>query len=263
VAPASETGFRVVDGSNRLVAVSVVGGKPMRLMVEKAAVSLLLFLLGINLAAAQSDAKATSEIEKLKARVQQLEQETEQLHKEIAELRQELALLRTRAAAPGSEGRLFTALASAKESANRAQCANNLSQAYKAMHIYVFEFGKNRFYPPHVGEKFWLCLAGRCEDKASHPAGYFEKAPLVEHEDEDIFKCPSAKSPKGAMDYLGPRKHTPAGTPSAMVDGLPGNTPLAADKKGNHKEGGNVLFFDGSVRYLTGEEYETALKELE
>jgi prepilin-type processing-associated H-X9-DG protein len=142
-----------------------------------------------------------------------------------------------------------------------AACAYNLSQLYKAMHMYIQAYGNREYYPPHVGQQFWFCLAGKCNDNKAHPASYFEKAPLFGN--VYLFLCPRMNSPEGDIDYIGPRKLTPEGSPSALADGLPKDTPIAADKKGNHKDRGNVLFFDGRVQFLTGEEYEKALKELE
>jgi prepilin-type processing-associated H-X9-DG protein len=63
-------------------------------------------------------------------------------------------------------------------------------------------------------------------------------------------------------DYLGPARHlaVPVGNPSALVDGVPSRYPIACDAPGNHKEGGNVLWFDGSVTFLRGQDYEAAVK---
>jgi prepilin-type processing-associated H-X9-DG protein len=149
----------------------------------------------------------------------------------------------------------------ARESARRALCQNNLSQLYKAMHVYVSAYGRNKLYPPHTGTAFWTCLAGCCGDTQRHRDAYFARSPCFGN--PDLYKCPSAKTSKGTVDYLGPRKLTPEGTLSALEDGLDAHAPLAADRKGNHAEGGNVLLFDGSVKFLKGEEYEQALKGLQ
>jgi prepilin-type processing-associated H-X9-DG protein len=152
-----------------------------------------------------------------------------------------------------------------RESAYRASCANNLSQLYKAMLIYRSTFGNNVDYMPHHGQAFFKCLLGHGEP---HPSSYEQKAPCCGN--KELFICPSGGTiiesvvADGNMpDYLGPKKHTPNGTPSALDDSVPANTPIAADKKHNHTAGGNVLFFDGTVRFLIGVEYEMALNELE
>lgn len=155
---------------------------------------------------------------------------------------------------------LLPALAAAREAANRVSCANNLNQMYKAMHIYVATFGRNSAYPPHAGEAYFLCLKG-CQDPA-HPAGYAAQAPLM---GSDLFECPSASTAPGTMDYRGPKRFEglkPEGV-SALADEVPPDRVIGCDKKGNHRDGGNGLRFDGSVRFLKDAEYEEALKTTE
>jgi prepilin-type processing-associated H-X9-DG protein len=198
-------------------------------------------------------------IEKAK-KLQSLERSAEGLANELAgkDPRKQEALLQAIVeAVPGYAKRLE----SAKEAANLGTCKNHLKIIYVQMQIYCTTFGKNRDYPPHAGVTFWLCLAGKCGEPGLHPAGYAAKAPLAKEPGD--LKCPTAKAKDSVIDYLGPKKHTPDGTPSALKDSLPGETPIAADKKGNHADGGNVLFFDGSIRFLKGDEYEKALKQLE
>jgi prepilin-type processing-associated H-X9-DG protein len=154
------------------------------------------------------------------------------------------------------------AVAAAKASALQAACANNLAHIGKGLQIYRGMFGKESGYPPHTGQTFLLCLAGKCGKQNLHPREYFEKAPL-KSEPASLFKCPATKSRSSLLDYLGPRKQTPAGVTSALAEGMRPDTPVAADKKGHHPHGGNVLFLDGSVKFLRGEEYEAAIKQLE
>ena len=130
------------------------------------------------------------------------------------------------------------------------------------MKYYVQAYGDKRDYPPHVGQQFWFCLSQKCSDKNQHPLTYYTKTPIMTDRG-DLYVCPATSSSEGTCNYLGPKKHTPEGKPSALADGFPPDTPIAADMRGNHKDGGNVLFFDGRVQFLTGEEYEKALKELE
>jgi hypothetical protein len=162
---------------------------------------------------------------------------------------------------------IFPPLNSPREPANRASCANNLKQMYSAMNIYHSNFGNSVYYMPHQGQAFFTCLLGHPE---SHSNTYEQNAPFNDAGFRRIFCCPSSgdnpakvKACGNMPDYLGPKKHTPAGTLSALDDSVPANTPIAADKKGNHRDGGNVLFFDGTMQFLRGVEYEKALKELE
>jgi prepilin-type processing-associated H-X9-DG protein len=147
------------------------------------------------------------------------------------------------------------------ETPYKSICQNNLKNIHVGMCVYYSAFGSNHDYPPHVGTKFLLCLAGLCDDKRQHPHAYFNKAPLAGIGND--FNCLLSKEEGVFASYLGPKKHTPNDNPSALAKDLPPDTPIAADKKGNHKDGGNVLFFDGSVKFLPDEEYEKALKELE
>jgi prepilin-type processing-associated H-X9-DG protein len=144
---------------------------------------------------------------------------------------------------------------------SKPSCRSNLLDIYWGLRTYVSGYGEKQGYPPHVGTDVWLCLIGRCGDKNQHPDTYFEDAPL--YECDDVFICPETRKLEYSFDYLGPRKRTPEGNPCALMEGLPPDTPVAADKKGNHPDGGNVLFFDGSIKFLQGEEYEKAMKELE
>jgi prepilin-type N-terminal cleavage/methylation domain-containing protein len=82
---------------------------------------------------------------------------------------------------------LLPALASAKESANRASCKNNLKQMHTGMALYVSSYGKNKLYPPHLEDTFLNCLRGSCG--GTHPNPWTQRAPLPSH--HDLFVCPS------------------------------------------------------------------------
>lgn len=152
---------------------------------------------------------------------------------------------------------LLPALASAKESANRATCGSNLNQLYKALHVYTSQFGRHSQFPPHAGEEMWLCLKGHA---GGHPSTYAERAPL--YGSGEIFKCPSAATPPGTMDYRGPARYEklPPTSLSALADSVPTNRAIGCDKQANHKDGGNVLRFDGTVLFMEDTEYQDAMK---
>jgi len=160
----------------------------------------------------------------------------------------------------------ITATSPVKVSASRASCQNNLSQMYKAMHVYVSAFGKNTNYMPHSGDAFFTCLLGH--GAPDHPPLYATRAPF--YGNLGLFVCPSSGSdetlvqPGGAMaDYRGPKRHAsvPAGWPSALMDGIPAGYVIGCEAPGNHKgAGGNVLRFDGSVSFRTDDEYQAAVQ---
>jgi prepilin-type processing-associated H-X9-DG protein len=151
-------------------------------------------------------------------------------------------------------------------SANRAVCQSNLSQMYKAMHVYVSAFGKNTNYMPHSGDAFFTCLLGH--GAPDHPPLYATKAPF--YGNLSLYVCPSSGSddtsvqPGSTMvDYRGPKRHAnvPAGCPSALVDGIPADYIIGCDAPVNHKgSGGNVLRFDGSVQFKTDDEFDSAVQ---
>ncbi len=164
---------------------------------------------------------------------------------------------------------LLPAIAHAKELANRADCANNLHQMYTAGQIYMSAFGKNRYYMPHVGDAFFTCLLGH---GGEHPTTYLKKAPL--YGNAELFVCPSSGSdvtsvtPGGSCaDYLGPAKHpdVPSSCPSALSgSGISGRYPIAGDDLRNHKgAGGNILYYDSSVRFETDTDFTDAHAKLQ
>ena len=153
----------------------------------------------------------------------------------------------------------------ARERSNRVSCAGNLCQLYKAMHVYVSAFGKNKDYMPHTGDAFFTCLQGHAGPE--HPALYSAKAPMFGN--QSCHVCPSSGSddtsvtPGGAMaDYLGPARHpaVPVGNPSALANGVFSGYPIVCDKPGNHADGGCVLRFDGSVIFKEAPDYPAAVK---
>jgi archaemetzincin len=161
---------------------------------------------------------------------------------------------------------LVPVLRAARESANRAACAGNLSQWYRGMHVYFSSFGENRLFVPHVGDAFWTCLVGH--PGPEHPASYQQKAPF--RGSRDLFVCPgsgsdeSSVAPGGPMaDYRGPARHpdVPPGVLSALVGGIPAETVIACDEEGNHEGGGNVLQFDGAVMSRAEPDFSNALSQ--
>jgi hypothetical protein len=153
----------------------------------------------------------------------------------------------------------------ARDTGFRSECADHLSQIYRALHLYRIHFGDGRSYPPHTGSAFLTCLAG-CPD-AVHPAIYNAEAPLAGQ--SNVLKCPAANANPQKTDYRGPQLYVPFnGTspyPGAIGSATPPDHPIACDKKGNHQKtaGGNILVFDGSIRFAEGEEFEEALNATE
>lgn len=166
---------------------------------------------------------------------------------------------------------LITFYTSYYEKSNRAACGSNLSNMYKAMHVYLMSFGDNKNYMPHTGDAFWTCLLGH--PGPEHPEIYSGQRVHSEgmpplFGDCALFVCPNSGSgvtsvkAGGKMDdYMGPSRHplVPSNNPSALADGMPRDWPIACDKPGNHKGGGVVLRFEGSVVFNTDDKYTEAV----
>lgn len=154
-----------------------------------------------------------------------------------------------------------------KNTSSQPVCLNNLTQMYKAMHIYKAVFGDNKNYMPHEGDAFWTCLLGHSGPE--HSKSYSTKAPMCGL--SDVYACDSPASssssviPGGPMDdYKGPTRHpeTPSNTPSALFDGIHERYPIACDAPGNHRgAGGNVMWFDGAVAFMVDEDYTDAVSK--
>jgi hypothetical protein len=155
---------------------------------------------------------------------------------------------------------IYVAYESTQYTSSRAICANNLSQMYKAMYVYISRFGGNKNYMPHVGDAFFTCLLGH--KGSEHPDSYEKKAPCFGN--EDLFCCDKSGSDTSSVtpgdrmaDYMGPKQDPAAtGGPSALIDGLFPGRAIACDDPQNHKgAGGNVLRYDGSVGFMTDDDY--------
>jgi prepilin-type processing-associated H-X9-DG protein len=147
---------------------------------------------------------------------------------------------------------LVTALAHAREAANRASCKGNLCHIRTGMELYVSSYGKNAFYPPHLQDDFLNCLRGQCGD--SHPEPWAQRAPLPQH--DDLFVCPSTGTlaGPGVLDYGGPLPGD--GVTTALNNDVKSDRIILGDRAAsNHGEGGNFVRFDGSVGFNSLDEY--------
>ena len=109
--------------------------------------------------------------------------------------------------------------------AQRVQCASQLNGIGMAIRMYSAE--NDDVLPPTLQH---LIDAGQADEKH--------------------FICPSTGHSR-PFDYF----YLPV---SLHADT---NTIIACDLKGNHKEGRNVLFFDGAVQWMTNEQFGAALAE--
>lgn len=112
-------------------------------------------------------------------------------------------------------------------------CAQNLSQLWKAQHLYVGQ-SKHKSFPTETGQAFWLKLTQT-------------KVPIVDAVREaEAFNCPLSAS-AGEIEYRGP---------SGDVNYYKPPDPVGADLEGAHGpgEGGNVLLKNGSVAHYGADE---------
>ncbi len=138
-------------------------------------------------------------------------------------------------------------------------CAERLRKLHASLEAYLTNFGDNRRHPPHSGARFWICLSGKCGEPWKHPDVFFSMAHLRSL--NEVFKCPAAATPAGRIDYTGPRRRPDSGPRSPLTNRMPDDLPIACDRRGNHPDGGHVLTFDGTVRFLRGEAYDAALRK--
>ena len=139
-------------------------------------------------------------------------------------------------------GLLLPAIANAKSRARVTSCASNLRMIWTLQMTYQAQFGgPEKLMPVETGSAFWLKLT------RTTPS-------LVDPSEMEIFLCPvHDKSTIGACDYLGP---------SRPVKTLPGGDPVGADRKGNHREGGNILRKSGDVLELQDADFSSVCDRL-
>ena len=126
---------------------------------------------------------------------------------------------------PIMAGMLLPALARAREEARKANCEEHLSQFGKA--IYAFTQDNQKRFPPSLEALYPKYVASL-----------------------KVFRCPSTEDePPAHMSY---EYRPPA--PDASPD-----TPMAWDNFTNHEGGRNVLFVDGSVRWLSEDDFQSLL----
>ena len=127
---------------------------------------------------------------------------------------------------------LLHLMSRAERLATRAHCAANLNQIGYAASAYSYHhFG---YLPPNL--------------KALQPfLG-----------DAELARCPSAESDRGRQ-YI---YRVKPGTRTRHIES-PEDLILACDHAGSHKGGRNVLFVDGRVIFMTEQEFQDALANLE
>lgn len=156
---------------------------------------------------------------------------------------------------------LMPALGSSRERARRADCLGNLRQIGQATHMYVNEYGVLPITSDDSGQVLW--------DGANYGHYSFLVLKGFLPSDPKVFYCPSAKvntydDPNYGHKNLGVSGQTcqssyffrgpPDGAPvrlggSADVSLIADYFQTATGVK-NHTDGLNVLYADGSVRYI-------------
>ncbi|MBN1794231.1 MAG: type II secretion system protein [Candidatus Omnitrophica bacterium] len=117
---------------------------------------------------------------------------------------------------------ITTGVQTARRKAAQAKCANNLRQIGIALSLYATDHGER--FPQSLDELYPEYV-----------------------DDMEVFACPSSgnstpSDPSGG-DYA---YHTGLTASSDSIE------PIAADKSGNHKHGGNVLYVGGQVKWESG-----------
>jgi hypothetical protein len=125
---------------------------------------------------------------------------------------------------------LVPAIADANARARITSCASNMRQIFVMQSTYALQFGgDNREYPTETGSAYWLKLTRTTP-------------PMIGPTELEVLLCPvHDKSAPGTCDYLGPSRPYKALVPA---------DPVGADRKGNHRDGGNIMKKSGDVLEL-------------
>ena len=126
---------------------------------------------------------------------------------------------------------LIPAIMNARRQAKRAMCASQLKMVGLALHMYAGDYQER--FPESLEELSEL--------------GYLPA--------EEILQCPARKDrAPGEIDYVYVKGLSPGSRP---------NEPVAFDRRGNHRDGRNVLFVDGHVEILREAEFQRLYGQLD
>lgn len=140
----------------------------------------------------------------------------------------------------------------------------DLAAIYSGLKVYAIRFGGGMSYPPHNGGSFVLCLIGikdkerGCPNPELHSSGYFKMTPFYNNDSLFSSYCGNVvniwRGPKDSSSIFY--------RPHITVDDIRSLKILVCEDEGHSlhaKNGGHVLYEDGSIRLLLGEEYRKAL----
>ena len=132
-------------------------------------------------------------------------------------------------------GMLLPALNSARESARKASCMSNLKQIGLGIKQYANMMRWEGWYPFLTGDTSITALNRLITTKKLTDTG--------------MYICPSATNTEKAASTLSEAKHLSYrySTVYHLSESADADSPVAADKSGNHTDAGNVLFVDGHV----------------
>ena len=158
-------------------------------------------------------------------------------------------------------GMLLPAVAAARERARRTRCMANLSQLGKAMKMYSMDH--NEKFPATIEDgmadyapnpKLYVCPSDPARSNAQTWTEFktsgtkYESYSLVQKDDAGNALSEASAGTKNALHACD--KNGNKGNVTEGKDGF----------GGNHKsEGGNLLFTDGSVRWVNGDEWQASL----
>jgi peptidyl-prolyl cis-trans isomerase B (cyclophilin B) len=138
---------------------------------------------------------------------------------------------------------LLPALARARGEARKVRCGSNLSQIAKATNLYMIQYGGAVWYPPSL--------------KTLLDTGIIDEP--------KVFLCPAADTGPGSAGFVSDYESVLDRAGFPISEEMAGSMlPLAWDKKGNHDDGVNVVYFDCHVDFKAGSgEYEEVLREVD
>jgi hypothetical protein len=144
-------------------------------------------------------------------------------------------------------------------------CHTDLSAIFQGLKQYAEVYGGGHSYPPHNGEGFMLCLLGKsnnklgCPDLSLHSNKYAmqKDAPL----DVSVFMRHSGDA--NIRVWRGPKDYRKSKLLLNHVDDIRKINVIACEEYGYHGDYGHVLYENGSIRFLCGNDYKMALSVTE
>jgi prepilin-type processing-associated H-X9-DG protein len=129
---------------------------------------------------------------------------------------------------------LLPSLNRAREAANRIKCGSNLRQIGQAMRQYAIDDVRSGYYPPDLETLYAAAQPG---------LGL------------DAFICPTSAAAAAPPPFVVGQNNSYVYLAAGLTDAAPATTPVAHCETHIHGDGTNILYSDGSVRFVLAAQY--------